>query len=200
MWGASLAMLPGRSSLTQNAWPTSKFKPIEGAFSRSATSRYWSVVSSSRPGSGSIKSRTPRLLGVLGQRLQDLDEKVDRLASRLAGRERAAGLGRDVRCAQLGAKRKRPPGVIDPDLAVVTLGLDERRMPVGLAVVVHRVHHERVDVRERQAGLFHRLQDAALLHVEQAGRPGVRHVGQQLEPLVTQAGDAPGGLVEGCFR
>ena len=46
----------------------------------------------------------------------------------------------------------------------------------------------------------HRLLDAALLDVEQAGRPGVRHVGQQLEPLVAQLGDAPGGLVEGMFQ
>ena len=38
---------------------------------------------------------------------------------------------------------------------------------------------------------------AALLDFEQAGRPGVRHVGQQLEPLVTQPGDAIRRLVEG---
>ena len=40
----------------------------------------------------------------------------------------------------------------------------------------------------------------ALLHLEQAGGPGMRHVGQQLEALVAQMGDAPGGLVEGMFQ
>ena len=34
-----------------------------GRSTRSATSRYWSVVSSSRPGSGSIRSRTPHVRG-----------------------------------------------------------------------------------------------------------------------------------------
>ena len=61
-------------------------------------------------GLGLDQEQDPQAFGVLGQRLQDFDEKVDRLAARLAGRERAAGLGRDVRCAELGAKRKRPLG------------------------------------------------------------------------------------------
>ena len=92
-------------------------------------------------------------MGVLGQRLQDFDEQVDRGLARLAGCERAAGLGRDVRRAQLGTERKRPPGVIDPDLAIMRLGLDERGMPVRLAAVVDGIHHERVDIRERKAGV-----------------------------------------------
>ena len=47
---------------------------------------------------------------------------------------------------------------------------------------------------------LHRLHDAAFLDVEQAGRPGVGHVGQQLEALVAERGDALGGLVEGMFQ
>ena len=86
--------------------------------------------------------------------------------------------------------------MIDPDLAVVRLGLDERRIPVGLAMVVDRVHHEGVDVGECQSGSLHRLQDSALLDVEQTGRPGVGHVGQQFQPLVSESGDARGRFVE----
>src|SRR5208283_4095248 len=85
---------------------------------------------------------------------------------------------------QLGAERKRAPGVVDPDLAVMRIGLDERRMPVRLAMVSDRVHHERVDVGKLQTRVLHRRRDCALLAVEQARRPGVGR----------------SGLVEGAFQ
>ncbi len=149
---------------------------------------------------GLDQEQDAQVMGVLGQRFQDLDEEVDRLAAAAARRERAAGLGRDVRRAQLGAQASARLRVVDPDLAVMRLGLDERRMPVGLAVVVDGVHHEGVDVRERQPRSLHRPQDRALLHVEQTGRPGVRHVGQQFQALVAECGDPGGRFVEGMFQ
>ena len=48
------------------------------------------------------------VMGVLGQRLEDLDEQVDRLLPRLARRQRSARLGRDVGRPQLGAEAQGP--------------------------------------------------------------------------------------------
>ena len=41
---------------------------------------------------------------------------------------------------------------------------------------------------------------ASLLDVEQPGRPGVRHVGQQFQALVAERGDPSGRFVEGMLR
>jgi len=72
---------------------------------------------------------------VLGQRFEDLDEQVDRLLAVLPGSERTPGSvvmwGRPAR--HRGSGRG---GVVDPDAAVVRVGLDERGIPVGLAEVV----------------------------------------------------------------
>ena len=70
-------------------------------------------------GLGLDQEQDSQVMGVLGQRLQDFDEEVDGLLPRLARRERAAGLGRDVGRTQLGAEVERPLGVVDPDLAVM---------------------------------------------------------------------------------
>ena len=80
------------------------------------------------------------------ERLQDFDEKVDRLAPRLSGRERSARFGRDVRRVHLGAKFERAVGMVDPGAAISFVGFDERRIPIGLAMIGDRVHHEGVDV------------------------------------------------------
>ena len=82
---------------------------------------------------------------------------------------------------------ERASGVVDADLAVVRIGLDPRRMPVRLALVGDRVHHEGVDVRELQPESLQRRRDRPLLPVEQAGRPGVGHVGHELEARVADA-------------
>src|SRR5262249_36055080 len=83
-----------------------------------------------------------QVVSMLGKRLQNFDEKVNRLGARLAGRKRTAGLSRDVRCAELGTKRKCPPGMVNANLAVMPLRLDERGMPVRLSMIVHGIHHE----------------------------------------------------------
>ena len=146
---------------------------------------------------GLDQEEDPLVVRMLGQGLQDLDEQVDGLLPRLAGGDRAAGLGRDVRGAQLGAEAEGAPGVVDPDPAVVRVGLDERRIPVGLAGVGDGVHHERVHVREGEPVTLHRREDGALGAFEQAGGPGVGDVGQELEPLVAECRDPCGRLFEG---
>ena len=75
------------------------------------------------------------LVGVLGERLEDLDEQVDRLLPRLPLGDRAARLGGDVRGAEFGAKGQGTLRVVDPDLPVMRLGVDERRVPVRLPAV-----------------------------------------------------------------
>ena len=95
------------------------------------------------------------VLGVLGQRLQHLDEQIHRRLAGLAGRDGAARLGRDVRRAQLGAEGKRPTRVVDANTAIAFVRLDERRVPIRLTVVGDRVHHEGVDIGECQFFAIH---------------------------------------------
>ena len=72
-----------------------------------------------QPGLGLDQEQHAQVVGVLGQRLEDLDEQVDRLLPRLARGQRPARLGRDVGRPQLGAEAQGPAGVIDPDPAVM---------------------------------------------------------------------------------
>ena len=89
-------------------------------------------------------------------------------------------------CPELGAQVECPFGVVDPYLAVIGFGLDERRMPVWLSAVVDCVHHEGVDVRKRQIRSLHGLQYPPLLYCEHAGGPGVGYIGEQLQALVAE--------------
>ena len=79
---------------------------------------------------------------MLGEGLESLDEQIDALLPRLTIGQRTARLGRDVRRPQLGTQAQRPTRVIDPNLPVIRLGVDERGVPVRLASVVDRIHHE----------------------------------------------------------
>ena len=178
----------------------SKFRPIEGEFDPLGDLQVLVGRLQQQVRLGLDQQEDAAGMCVLGQGLEDLDEQVDRLLARLSGRQRTARLGGDVRRAELGAEREGAAGVIDADLAVMRVGLDERGVPVGLAMIGDRVHHERVDVREPQPGSFHRREDRALLPFEQARRPGVGDVGEELQPRVADPGDPLRGLVEGVFQ
>ena len=47
-------------------------------------------------------------------------------------------------------KLQGPLGVLAADRPIVRIGLDPGRMPIGLPRIGHGVHHEAVDVRDRQ--------------------------------------------------
>ena len=79
MCGASLAIARGRSSLTQKAWPTSKFRPIDGAFDPLGDLEVLVGRLEQQARLGLDQEQDAELVGVLGQRLEDLDEQVDRL-------------------------------------------------------------------------------------------------------------------------
>ena len=140
-------------------------------------------------------------MGVLGQRLEDLDEEVDRLLPRLAGRERAAGLGRDVGCAQLGAEARGPAGCgrSGPGGNARSGSMNDGcqygwRWSLTAFIMNALMFENASPVRSIACEM------PRFWHVEQTGRPGVRHVGQQLEPLVAERGDPRGRLVEGMFQ
>ena len=62
-------------------------------------------------------------------------------------------------------------------------------MPIGLARIGHRVHHKGVDIGDREPVLREVFANGLFSFVEQAGRPGVRHVGQDLNTAIAEAGD-----------
>ena len=112
-----------------------------------------------------------------------------RLGPRARRLEPAAGLGGDRRRAQLGGQPQGPLGVLAADGPVVRIGVDPAGIPVGLPRVGHGVHHEGVDVGDRQPMARQRVADRGLAFFQQPGRPGVGHVGQDFNARVTQAGD-----------
>src|SRR5205807_8473077 len=57
-------------------------------------------------------------------------------------------------------------------------------LPVLLPRVVDRVHHERIHVRDGEVVLRQRVAQRPLLLGEQVRRPGVRHVGHDLDAAV----------------
>ena len=72
-------MLLGKSSLTQYAWPTSKFRPIEGAFKPLGDFQVLVGRLQQQAGLGLDQEQDAQVMRMLGERLQDLDEEVDRL-------------------------------------------------------------------------------------------------------------------------
>ena len=70
-------------------------------------------------------------------------------------------------------------------------------MPVALPRIVDGVHHEGVDVGDGQIVLLQGVADGLFLLVEQEGRPGVRHVGHDLDALVADGGQTAHRLGEG---
>ena len=83
---------------------------------------------------------------MLGERLENFNEQVDRLLTALTWNQRTTRLSGDVRSTKLFTKRDGAAGVVDSNAAVVFVRLDERRVPVRLAIVGDGVHHEGVDV------------------------------------------------------
>ena len=104
--------------------------------------------------------------------------------------DRTARFGRDARRAEFLRQRERAFRVVDANLPIVPIRLDPRRVPVFLPWIVDRVHHEGVDVRDRQPIVRKRLAHCLLVFLEQIGRPGVRHIGHDLDALVTDPGNA----------
>ena len=89
---------------------------------------------------------------LFGQRRIGKTSILKQLQRRLPGAarlHRAAWLGGNARRPQFAGQRQGADGVIDAYLAIVPVRLDPRRVPVFLPGIVDRVHHERVDVRDR---------------------------------------------------
>ncbi len=137
------------------------------------------------------------MLCVLGHRLEPFNEQFERLGPRFARVYRAARLGRDAGRAELSREAERAPRMIDADLSIVAVRLDPGRVPVGLSGVTDRFHHERVHVRNAKPMPFQLSANCLFLSVEQAGGPGVRHVGHDLHPGVTDLGQPAHRFREG---
>ncbi len=82
-----------------------------------------------------------------------------------------------------------PLGVLAADGPVVRIGIGPAGVPVRLPRIGDGVHHEGVDVGDRQVVPGQRIANRLLPLLQQPGRPGVRHVGQHLDARVAQAGD-----------
>ena len=104
------------------------------------------------------------------------------------------------RRADLAGQGQGARGVVDADLAIMAIRLDPGRMPVALARVVDRVHHEGVDVGDRQSIAGEGVAEGLLLLGQHIGRPGVRHVGHHLDALVADGGQPLDGLREGVIQ
>ena len=87
--------------------------------------------------------------------------------------------------------------MIDANLAIMTIGLDPRGIPVALARVIDRVHHEGVDVGDGQVVLGQSIAQALFLFGQHPGRPGVWHVGHDLDAGISESRDAPHRFGEG---
>src|SRR5205085_2968078 len=84
--------------------------------------------------------------GVLGHGLESLHKQLQGSRPGAALLDRAARLRGDAGRAQFPRQGQTATGMIDADLAVVSIRLDPGGMPVALPDVTDRVHHERVDV------------------------------------------------------
>ena len=84
----------------------------------------------------------------------------------LAGRERAAGFRGDVRGTEISGELQGPFCVLAADRSVVRVGLDPTWVPVRLPRVGHGVHHEGVDVGDREVVLRQRIADRLLLRFQ----------------------------------
>src|SRR5262249_53909703 len=91
-------------------------------------------------------------------------------------------------------------GVVDANVPVIHIRLDPRRVPVFLAAVVDGVHHEGVDVADPQLVIGQAIADGLLLLGQQVGRPGMRHIGHDLDAGVADPCQATGSLGEGVFE
>jgi hypothetical protein len=87
--------------------------------------------------------------------------------------------------------------MVDANLAIMAVGFDPRRMPIALAGVVDGVHHEGVDVGDRQMILMEGVAQPLLLLRQHEGRPGVRHVSHDLDASIADGGQARHGVGEG---
>ncbi len=73
-------------------------------------------------------------------------------------------------------------------------------MPVALPRIVDGVHHKAVDIGDGQTIRFQGVADGLFLFVEQEGRPGVRHVGHDLDALVAESGETAHRLRKGIIQ
>jgi hypothetical protein len=83
------------------------------------------------------------------------------------------------------------------DRPVMGIGIGPTRMPVGLPRIGDRVHHERVDVGNRQAMPGERVADRLLALFEQPGGPGVRNVRQDFDAGIAKLGNLGDGFLNG---
>jgi hypothetical protein len=82
------------------------------------------------------------------------------------------------------------------DRTIVRIGIGPPGMPIGLPRVGHGVHHEGVDVRNRQAGVGDQLANLVDALRQQPRRPRMRHVGEQLNAAIAEAGHPANGLLK----
>jgi len=80
--------------------------------------------------------------------------------------------------------------------AIVGIGLDPRGVPVGLARIGHGVHHKAVQVGDLQLVLCQGVTDGLFLFVEQPRGPGMGHICQKLDALISQSGNARNRLFD----
>ena len=144
---------------------------------------------------GFHQQRHADLLRMFHHRFQLFHKQLEALVPG-AAIQRATGLGGDARCAEFRRQAQRFLGVLGTNTAVVCIWLDPARIPVLLALVVHRVHHKRIHVAELQPVLFHRLADGLLLACKEIRGPRVWHIGHEFETGVPDAGQPAGGVRE----
>ncbi len=87
--------------------------------------------------------------------------------------------------------------MVDADLPVVPIRLDPGRMPITLPRIADGIHHEGVDVGDGDLVLRQGVAHGLLLFIEQAGWPGVGHVGHDLDAGVADRGQTAHRLGEG---
>ena len=107
-----------------------------------------------------------------------------------------ARLGGDVRRTQFLRQVQRPLRVLAADRPIVRIRIGPAGMPIRLPRIGHGVHHEGVDVRNRQPVLIERLANRLLPLRQQPRRPGMRHVGQQLDARVPRRRHAGNRLLD----
>src|SRR5262249_38970520 len=86
------------------------------------------------------------------------------------------------------------------DLPIMAIRLNPRRMPVALPRIVDGVHHEAVDVGDGQVVFLESVADGLLLFFKQERRPGVRHIGHDLDAHVADGGETAHCLVKGIIQ
>jgi len=137
-----------------------------------------------------------QLLGQFDTRHQLVVKNVGRGTGGLLGRNQSARLGGDVRCAQVVGQLERSLGMFAPDRSIVRVRIGPAGMPIGLPRIAHGVHHKGVDVGDRQVMLVQLAANRFTTFWQQPGRPGVWHIGQQLDARIANRRNPANGLLD----